>query len=340
VAGNKPVTIGHQYAASVYLPAREKEAPPWVVPLGVRRVSSQEKEVDAGIVLLDMLMNDATLPWHEALCVHVGDSRYSTPAYLSAAGTYANLVTISRLRSNRTVYCQPEPEVCNTGKGHPTWFGRPFKLPDPETWHEPDEVIERAYPSYRGHPQTMHIRAWHNMLMRGKKNCPLHKYPFTLLRIQVLDTDGKPVFKPWWLIISGQRRAELTLEQAYTTYDRRSDQEHFFRFAKQHLLLTRFQTPDLRREENWWQIVQLAYTQLWLARPLAENLPRPWERYLPRFQSDGPVSPSTVQRDFKRIIRQLGTPAASPKPRGYSPGRPVGTRLPPRVRSPVVKKGA
>jgi hypothetical protein len=340
VADNKPVTIGHQYVVSVHLPEREAEEPPWAVPLIARRVSSQKKETEVGAGLLAMWMDDETLPWYGDLCVHVGDSRYSPPEYLSVSGTYENLVTVSRLRSNRTVHRQPKPEVYHRGAGHPTWFGEAFHLPDPTTWHEPDETLELPCPAYRGRAQTLRLQAWCNMLMRGKRHCPMHKYPFTLLRIQVLDADGKPVFKPWWLIISGQRRAELTLEHAYTAYDRRSDQEHFFRFAKQRLLLTRFQTPDLRREENWWQIVQLAYTQLWLARPLAENLPRPWERYLPRFQSDGPLSPSAVQRDFKRIIRQLDTPAADPKPRGYSPGRLVGTRLPPRVRSPVVKKGA
>jgi hypothetical protein len=323
----------------VYLPERGRDEPPWVVPLLVRRIRSQEKEGEAGIVLLDMLMNDETLPWHEALCVQVSDSRYSTPEYLSAAGTYANLVTVSRVRSNRTVYRQPEPEAGNPGSGHPTWFGEAFRLPDATTWHEPDETVELPYPSYRGHPQTLHIQAWRNILMRGKRDCPMPKYPFTLVRISVLNADGKPVFRPLWLIVGGQRRAELSLAQIQDAYHRRSDIEHFFRFAKQRLLLGRYQTPDLRREENWWQIVQLAYVQLWLARSLAESLPRPWERYLPRFQSDGPASPSIVQRDFARIIRQLGTPAAAPKPRGYSPGRPAGTRLPPRVRSPVVKKG-
>ncbi len=340
VAGNKPVTIGHQYVVSSHLPEREDEDPPWAVPLVARRISSEEKEVEAGIEVLHMLMNDEALPWHDAWSVHVADSRYSTPEYLSVAGTYENLVTISRFRSDRTVYRQPEPEACNTGRGHPTWFGEAFRLPDPTTWHEPDEVLELPYPAYRGRAQTMRLQAWRNMLMRGKKDCPMHKYPFTLVRIQVLDAEGTPVFKPWWLIISGGRRAELTLEQAYSAYDRRSDQEHFFRFAKQRLLLTRYQTSDLRREENWWHIVLLAYVQLWLARSLAEILPRPWERYLPRFQSDGPASPSIVQRDFTRIIRHLGTPAAAPKPRGYSPGRPLGTRLPPRVRSPVIKKGS
>lgn len=85
-------------------------------------------------------------------------------------------------------------------------------------------------------------------------------------------------------------------------------------------------------------MVCLAYVQLWLARSLPQALPRPWERYLPQVQA-GVASPSTVQRDFGRIIRQFGSPADAPKPRGYSPGRAKGQRPPRRERLPVVKKG-
>ncbi len=57
--------------------------------------------------------------------------------------------------------------------------------------------------------------------------------------------------------------------------------EHFFRFAKQRLLLDKFRTPEVVHEECWWQLVCLAYIQLRLAAPLANVLPKPWERYLP-----------------------------------------------------------
>jgi hypothetical protein len=82
-------------------------------------------------------------------------------------------------------------------------------------------------------------------------------------------------------------------------------------------------------------IVALADTQLWLARHVAESLPLPWERYLPEAESKT-ASPSTVQRDFGRIIRQIGTPAQPPKPRGKSPGRAKGEQPPPRKYHPVV----
>jgi hypothetical protein len=85
-------------------------------------------------------------------------------------------------------------------------------------------------------------------------------------------------------------------------------------------------------------VVALAKVQLWLARDLAESLPRPWERYLPEMERETP-GPSLVQRGFVRIIRQIGTPAQPPKPRGNSPSRAEGETQTPRKRHPVIKKG-
>jgi hypothetical protein len=116
-----------------------------------------------------------------------------------------------------------------------------------------------------------------------------------------------------------------------------SEIEHFLRFAKQRLLLTSFQTPDTPQEEHWLRLVNLAYFQLWLARPLAQAHLRPWERHLPNVRLR-PLPPTLVQRSFAQIIRRFGTPARSPKPRGYPKGRRKGVRLTPRPRLSVVRK--
>jgi hypothetical protein len=336
--GNKPVTIGHRYSTVAHLPEKVAGDPAWVVPLLVRRVATHEAEDAVGREQLAQVMSDETLPWHGALAVHVGDTRYSTPVYLAAAATHDDLVTISRLRSNRTLYRQPPPATGPPRRGHPTWYGDPFKLPDAQTWHAPDEVIAFPTTSRRGQPYTVTITVWHDMLMRGQRGAPMHAYPFTLLSVVWRDVAGQPLSKrPLWLAVGGQRRREVSLCQAQQCYAQRYDLEHFFRFGKQRLLLTAFQTPDVHREQHWWLLVHLAYVQLWLARHLVDALPRPWERYLPR-RGTATASPTLTQRGFGRFIRQLGSPAMSPKPRGYSPGRAKGTRLRPRVRSPVVKK--
>ena len=297
-----------------------------------------------GAKQIENLLLDPKLPFGRELTVEVADSSYSKPAYLHAHSKFPHLVTIVRSRGTRTFYRQyvPTPEeTTNPGKGHPKWYGERFSLSDLTTWHAPDETLTFPETSRRGKVYQIEIQAWHNLVMRGESapKLPMHKHPFSLVRIVRYDKDGKPMFKhPLWLIVMGNRRHELSLAQIYQAYIARFDIEHFFRFGKQKLLLADFQTPEVRREENWWQLVHIAYAQLWMARHVAEVLPNPWERSLPNMKRRL-LSPSLVQRDFARLIRQLGTPAQPPKHRGYSPGRRRGTKLPKRPYQKVVVKG-
>jgi hypothetical protein len=334
--GNKPVTIGHQYSHMAFLPEKTASAsPPWIVPLLVRRITTQETETQVGAQQVTVLMNDETLPFYNDLCVQVEDSRYSTPQFLSQVGRHDNLITIARLRSNRNLY---RTLVEQSGRGHPTWYGECFRLRDSTTWGEPDQVTQTPHISRRGRTYTVHIQAWHNLLMKGKRDYPMHNRPFTLIRIRMLDADGRPVFRhTMWLVVVGEQRPQLSLLEVHQAYIQRYDLEHFFRFGKQRLLMAGYQTPDVEHEQNWSNLIQLAYVQLWLARSLANTMPREWERYLQKPRA-GVAAPSMVQRDFGRIIQQIGTPAAAPKPRGKSPGRAEGTKMVPRERHPVVKK--
>ena len=339
--GNKPVTIGHDYSHLVFFPEKNNlDDPPWAVPMIVRRVRSDEKATGVGAEQINVLIKDETLPFHEKLCVHVADSVYSAVTYLGpvAVEEHKNLVNVVRSRSNRVFYRQAPPVEGKRGKGHPTWYGERFDLKDPSTWGEPDAVEETTLTNCKGRVYRVQLEGWPDLLMRGKKGLPMHEHPFTLIRARVLDEEGNPVFKhALWLIVIGERRNELSLVEAWEAYGQRYDVEHYFRFGKQRLLMAAYQTPDVEHEENWMQIVALVYMQLWLARDLAEALPRPWERYLPEANRET-ASPSTVQRDFGRIIRQIGTPAEAPKPRGKSPGRSKGERPHPRKRHPVIKK--
>lgn len=342
VKGNKPVTIGHQYSTVALLPEAEAGlSGSWLVPLMTQRVATTDDKELVGAAQIDALLKDRKLPFRHSFCVEVGDSSYSKPEYLHANRRHSNLVTIVRVRSNRTFYRQVVNERPEQRRGHPTWFGAAFSLRDAATWHPPDETRTLSEVSRRGKGYTVKIQAWRNMLMRGKqkpKALPMHRYPFTLVRIVRYDENGHQVAEhPLWLIVVGQRRHELSLTDTYQAYRQRFDLEHFFRFGKQKLLLADFQTPEADREEKWWQLVHIAYAQLWVARHVAQCLPRPWERNLPAMRSRR-LSPSLVQRDFARITRQLGTPAKPPKRRGNSPGRRQGTKLPPRPRHKVVVK--
>ena len=341
IKGNKPIAIGHQYSFVALLPERDRaKTGPWVVPLAMKRVTSQENKELVGAKQVRVLLEDDELPFWNAFCVEVEDSAYSKPAFLNVNRDKRNLVTITRARGTRSFCREAELKVgAKIAQGHPTWYGSPFCLKAPDTWGEPDDVAETTFISQRKVvTYRVEIQAWHNLLMRGKKDIPMHQHPFTLVKIHWYKPNGEVLYaKPLWLIVMGERRAQLSLLDIYQSYLQRYDLEHFFRFGKQKLLLDKFQTPDAQHEENWWRLVALAYLQLWAARNLVSQLPRPWEHYLPSVVNKL-VTPAAAQRDMGRIIRQIGTPSPTPKPRGKSPGRPKGTLLTPRKRHSVVKK--
>jgi len=344
VKGNKPVTIGHQYSTvALGLEAEAGISTSWVLPLLTGRVKSSADKERGGSAQIKALLDDPQLPFGRDLTVEAADSSYSKPAYLHAHRRYPNLVTIARAKSNRVFFHSPPPVTEKPGTvGHPRWYGDPFRLSDPTDRPPPDDTLTRWETSPTGKRYRVEIQAWHKMLMRGHltpEPAPMHQHPFTLVCVTRYDEAGNPAFKrPMWLVVMGQRREELSLEQIYLAYLTRFDLEHFFRFGKQKLLMTAFQTPEVVREEKWWLLTHLAYAHLWLARHVTVALPRPWERHLPAMKQRL-ISPTLVQRDFARIVRQLGTPARSPKPRHISPGRAVGTKLPKRPRQVVVVKG-
>jgi len=338
IKGNKPITIGHSYSMVAVLPERTEKDAPWTIPLDMRRVPTESSSTLKGIAQLNVVLSNPNVPWAKELCVLVVDSAYGNKNFLSPLHTQKNLVIVVRSRSNRVFYQSPVPCEAPPGKGHPTWYGERFDLKDKETWHEPSEVVETSYQTSRGRTMNVTITAWHEMLMRGSKDMAMHLCPFTLLRIETVDESGRSVFKPMWLIVMGERRNEISSLQAYQSYRQRFDLEHSFRFQKQNLLLNAFETPDVEHEQQWVQLVLLAYVQLWAVHFLAVALPLPWQIYI-KTDPSARISPSKVQQAWNRITSQFGTPAAAPKPRGKSPGRQFGQTQPLRPRFPVVKKG-
>lgn len=337
VLSNKPITIGHQYAALVCFPDKASVAsPPWAIPLSIRRVGSQEKATNVQAQQIASLLTEEAFPLHNDLSVCVVDSTLSAIPFLGPVKSIKNLVTIARCRSNRVFYHRPAKAT--NKRGHPLWYGARFDLKDASTSTSADQTTSIELTTRRGRTLKVVISAWYNLLMRGTREYPMHDNPFTLIRIHVNDVHGKPVFQhPLWLVVIGEKRDHLSLKAVWAAYLNRYDVEHFFRFGKQRLLTTAYQTPEVSHEENWWQLTQLAYMQLWLARQLAETMPRPWERYLPQFHTTE-ASPSLVQRDFGRIIRQIEPPPSLPKPRGKSPGRAKGVSVNRREKQKIIIK--
>ena len=159
--------------------------------------------------------------------MNVVDSAYSSVPYLGKTDKFKNLITVARLSANRVLYRFPESDCSK--KGHPTWFGEKFSLKNPDSWGVPDHIVEVPNPLKKHPNAVVRLEVWNDLLMHGKRNLPMHKNPFNLVRCTVLDENGIPVFRrPMWLIAFGSRRAELNPVNVWQSYRQRYDIEHFF----------------------------------------------------------------------------------------------------------------
>jgi hypothetical protein len=131
----------------------------------------------------------------------------------------------------------------------------------------------------------------------------------TLIRLVVdrLPGDGDP--KPLWLWSSRVGASASDVDRLWQAFLRRFDLEHTFRFFKQTLGWTAPKLRDPHAADRWTWIVIAAYTQLRLARHLAQDLRRPWERPAPA----GRLTPARVRRGFRNLRAKTARPAGAPR---------------------------
>ena len=266
------------------------------------------------------------------------DAGYSAAALTAAlAGQPVHLLV--RLQSGSVFYADP---VTWPGKK-----GRPGKHGMAVTCHndpgqanpEPDESLELPETPLYG---TVRVGAWHQVhpLIHGDRGWfagwdgDLPVLRGTVLRVKVERLpDGRTPHKTMWLWHAGP--APLSLDELWRAYLARFDEEHAFRFAKGTLGLTAAKVRTPEQADRWVRLVMAAFAQLILARPLAADLRRPWERPPDPAR---PATPGRVRRGFPDIRPRLGTPARVGKPARPGPGRPKGSARGPAPRHPVPAK--
>ena len=229
---------------------------------------------------------------------------------------------LGRMRSDR-VLCFPAPPPARTGR--PPRHGPEFRFADPITWPAPETTSSTEADRYgtasasawnRLHPRLVHRGSW------AQHPGPPPIVEGTVIRLTVDHLPGDRHPTPVWLWCSDPGVSADDLDRLWQLFLRRFDLEHTFRFFKQTLGWT---APRLRSPEaadRWTWIVLVAYAQLRLARPLAEDLRRPWERPVPPTR----LTPARVRRGFSRTRATMPVPASAPKPSRPGPGRPPGSK--------------
>jgi DDE superfamily endonuclease len=233
------------------------------------------------------------------------------------------VVLLGRLRSDRVLRLPAPPRLPRTS-GRPPRHGGEFALARPETWPAPQHITSTNTPRYgtarasswdRLHPRLTHRTCW----LEHHGELPV--IDGTLIRLQVEHLPGDRHPKPVWLwcSVTGATPAEVT--HWWQAFLRRFDIEHTFRLFKQVLGWTRPKTRAPEVADRWTWLIIAAHTQLRLARPLAEDLRKPWERPAAARR----LTPARVRRDFRNIRTTATCPAGAPKPGKPGPGRPPGS---------------
>jgi hypothetical protein len=328
--GNKPICVGHQYSVLMMLPENELErSKRWLIPLTAQRVKSDQKGNEVGMQQIVDSIDELQL--EDDLCVSIGDSLYGTERCRITAKGQDNLVHIFRISNNRNLYCKPDNQDCKApSKGRKKAFGQKMNLGKASTHPPHDNEDEFSYINSKGKKCTVKIKGWDNMLLRGSREYNSSKHPMNLIQVQILNENMENVHKrPLWLCVFGSKRHQISSIEAYKNYKSRYDIEHFFRFGKQKLLLTSYQTPEIKHEELWWQLCLIAYAQLYLGKDMIANSPEPWERYLPEYKNSlneqtNMINASQAQKGFADILEIIDTPAKPSIVRGKESGRVLG----------------
>jgi hypothetical protein len=227
---------------------------------------------------------------------------------------------LGRVRADRVFYA---PVDSYAGTGRPGRHGPAMRLDDPATWPAPQQAVTSVHERYGDvavtawghyHPQLQRRAGW----AAHPGRLPLVEGTLILVRVDRLPGDRAP--KPVWLWHSHPEAADLDVLRLFHAFLRRFDLEHTFRFLKQTLGWTRPRVRHPDQADRWTWLILAAYTQLRLARGLADDLRRPWEKPL----EPGRLTPGRVRRGFPRIHWMTARPATAPKLSRPGPGRPKG----------------
>ena len=168
----------------------------------------------------------------------------------------------------------------------------------------------------RMHPRLTHRGPW---LDHARELPMIHG---TLIRLKVEHLPGDRDPKPVWLWSSAAPATTgADVDLRWQAFLRRFDLEHTFRLFKQTLGWTAPKVRDPDTADLWTWLIIAAHTQLRLARPLAEDLRRPWERPAePRR-----LTPARVRRGFRHLRATTARPGGAPETVPARPRTP--TRL-------------
>jgi hypothetical protein len=232
---------------------------------------------------------------------------------------------VGRIRTDRVMFGPTPPRSTDPRGGRPRRHGTVMALAEPHSWPAPATRTTTATVRYgqaeaisfdRMHPRLTHRGSW------AGHDGALPIVEGTVIRLAVEHLPERRTATPVWLWSSMTGADAEQVIRCWQAYLRRFDLEHTFRLFKQTLGWTAPKIRSPQAGDRWTWLVIAAHTQLRLARHLAIDLRRPWEKPLPPER----LTPARVRRGFRHLRTKTGQPASAPKPSRPGPGRPPGVK--------------
>jgi hypothetical protein len=314
------IAIGYPYSSLDWVATPHSS---WALPVDERRVTSIQTPQEVGALQIEALAQ-ARAVLVEALDIVACDGKYGNAGFLRK-GQGKRCGIVARLRCDRVLYGPPPPHEPKK-RGRNKLHGQRFAFKEPDTWGEPDEVVELDDP-YWG---QVRLERWHHL--HEKKGADV---PYDVVRASVHREREKPPAALWLAWLPPQRIPDgltVTVQTIWRAYEARWPIEPGLHFRKATLgwTLPRFQTKAAC--DRWTWLTALATWMIFLAQAIVEDAPLPWQKAQQR------LTPQRVQQSIRPIFALIGTPARPPKKRGIPPGWPIGQRRTPKPRYPVIKK--
>ncbi|WP_007507715.1 NF041680 family putative transposase [Pseudofrankia saprophytica] len=331
--GDRKVVPGWEFQ---WVTALEWGRSSWTLPVDARRLPQGACPVTATAEQIrDLTRRLGTQPpTPQPAPMFVLDQGYAAAALTHALGDLP-VQTLVRIAGDRVFY-DGRPGPRKPGPGRNGIHGQRFALAAPMNLRRPDQMLIVPDTTNYG---RVEVRAWQRMHQRVARSgyfARLGDELFTRLPIiegTVLEVrverlpDGRSPHRTMWLWHSGPHAPDLDV--CWRAYLRRFDMEHTFKMMKSQLGWTAARLRHPEQAVRWTWLLIAAYTQLRLARDLANDLRRPWER---RPRPGKPLTPYRVRRAFRHLRDRLGTPTRLPKTSHPGPGRPPGGRNTPARR--------
>ena len=350
ISGNKPLGIG--YGLSLVNLADFESG--WSLPFDLKRVKSNEDEVEVGAAQIALIC--ASAEFGESLNINAADSSYGVAKYIAKVDQIDNLVNVIRLRHGNKVY---ETKAQAT-KGAPQIYGAEYHLIE-ESGEKTYQKKEKVYRKYltsiyekkaddyreiekvtkRGKVLKVELRRWSGMKMRTKRGNSMKEVEFEIVGIKVLNKKtGERVFKQdVFVAVVGDKRGELKTAEVAEVFYHRFDLEVTNRFMKQNLFLESYQTPDVQHLDNWNMLAVEAMWLLWTASTETENICEKWQQYSePKEEKGGHKTASQTTKGVERLFLTFEQKGYLPKKCKKGVGRKKGEFQEPRKHYQVVKK--